>query len=95
MLDGIQATQAMRGLVEIAGKYTPFVAMAAHALHAGREVCLAVEMDGYLSRPLDARMLLQTVERLADSRPGRDASVSSIVKESGRWSFRNAKQCTQ
>ncbi len=92
ILDGLQATKTIRGLEKRTGKHTPVIATTALALRGDREACLAAGMDVYMSKPLDAQLLLHTVEQLADSRNRRDARINSFVTKSGRWRFRQAKQ---
>ncbi len=63
-MDGLKATAAIRAL-EDRGRRVPVIAMTAHAMKGDRERCLAAGMDGYLSKPIDARELVFTVESLA------------------------------
>ncbi|MBC7964607.1 MAG: response regulator [Fuerstia sp.] len=91
ILDGLQATQAIRRIEMPSAKHTPIVAMTAHALRGDRESCLAAGMDGYLSKPLDAQLLLRTVEQLGMSQHPNQAMMRSLLTKSGRWRFRQAK----
>lgn len=42
--------------------HTPIVAMTAHAIQGYREKCLEGGMDGYISKPIHAESLKQTIE---------------------------------
>jgi two-component system sensor histidine kinase/response regulator len=44
------------------GRHTPIVAMTAHAIQGYREKCLEGGMDGYISKPIHAESLKQTIE---------------------------------
>ena len=44
--------------------------MTAHAMTGDRERCLAAGMDGYLSKPIDPRLLFAVVEQGRERRPG-------------------------
>jgi signal transduction histidine kinase len=62
-MDGINATAAIRRLP--AAEQTPIIALTAHSMVGDRERCLAAGMEGYLSKPLDLRELVETVESAA------------------------------
>ena len=70
VLDGLQATRAIRKLQDPKKARLPIVAMTAHALKGDAERCLAAGMNGYLSKPIKGEDLLEVVERLAESAPG-------------------------
>jgi PAS domain S-box-containing protein len=63
-MNGLEATAAIRKR-ETCGRRVPIVAMTAHAMQGDRERCLAAGMDGYLSKPVNAREMIGLVETLA------------------------------
>lgn len=58
-MDGLEATRRARGL----GYRLPIVAMTANARREDRELCLAVGMDDYLSKPINPEALAQLLRR--------------------------------
>jgi PAS domain S-box-containing protein len=60
-MDGLEATQIIRQK-EPAGKHTPIIAMTAYAMKGDQELCLQAGMDGYLSKPLNPKEVLATIE---------------------------------
>ena len=67
VMDGIEATMAIREREREAGGHIRIVAMTAHAMSSDRERCLSAGMDGYLSKPIDARTLYAAVEQEPDA----------------------------
>ena len=65
VMDGFQATQAIRKLADPRRARLPIIAVTAHALKGDAERCLAAGMDGYLSKPVQREELLELIERLA------------------------------
>jgi CheY-like chemotaxis protein len=64
-MDGFEATAAIRNRERETGGHVMIVAMTAHAMNGDRERCLDGGMDGYLSKPLDPRMLWALLDEYA------------------------------
>jgi CheY-like chemotaxis protein/HPt (histidine-containing phosphotransfer) domain-containing protein len=56
-MDGFEATVAIRKLEELAGYYTPIIAVTALAMAGDRERCIAAGMNDYISKPIDKEVL--------------------------------------
>jgi PAS domain S-box-containing protein len=80
-MDGLEATAAIRRLEaahELARVRVPIIAMTAHALSGDRERCLAAGMDAYVSKPIQARQLLDAIGRTLGDHP-QDADTPRIA----------------
>jgi CheY-like chemotaxis protein len=62
VMDGIQATAAIRAEEGARGNHLPIVAITAYD---DRQRCIEAGMDGYLSKPYRPQELFETVERMA------------------------------
>ncbi|WP_417763358.1 response regulator [Shewanella sp.] len=72
IMDGYQATQALRQQPQFAD--LPIVAMTANAMSGDRERCLAAGMNDHLAKPIEVKLLYQTLlHYLASSEDNNDA----------------------
>jgi len=63
VMDGYEATAAIRQREHQIGGHIPIVAMTAEALKGDRERCLAVGMDDYVSKPINPVEMYRAIER--------------------------------
>lgn len=70
-MSGLEATAAIRLGERISGLHQRIVVMTAHAMTGDRDRCLAAGMDGYLSKPIDPRLLFSIVEDGVSESPER------------------------
>ncbi|MCR5856891.1 response regulator [Mesorhizobium sp. J428] len=71
MMNGLEATAAIREREAGGGGRVPIVGVTAHALKGDRERCLEAGMDDYLSKPISPNALLAKVELWMDDRASR------------------------
>jgi two-component system, sensor histidine kinase and response regulator len=82
IMDGFQTTAAIRKMNDVSVSQIPIIAMTAHAMHGDREKCLAAGMDAYVTKPLDATRLVESVESIArNPRESNSADVKAIAAE--------------
>jgi CheY-like chemotaxis protein len=64
VMDGFEATAAIRNKERGSGGHLPIIAMTAHAMSGDRDRCLAAGMDGYLAKPINAKDVCATIDRV-------------------------------
>jgi two-component system sensor histidine kinase/response regulator len=86
-MDGFEATSRIRG-GQVASGCTdiPIIAMTAHAMKGDRKRCLDAGMNDYLTKPIDAKTLLEKIETWAavkhvDSEPAKEAQTPAGPRE--------------
>ncbi|MFV1966030.1 MAG: response regulator [Pirellulaceae bacterium] len=86
-MDGLEATSLIRARERETGGHVPIIAMTAHALQGDRETCLKAGMDGYITKPIRAVKLLETLHSIVCQMGENGVSVSgSSEGDSMDWS---------
>lgn len=77
IMDGIDATRAIRARETQSGQHLPIIAMTAHAMKGDREKCLSVGMDEYVAKPIRVGTVLEKLSVVlglaADTATGSDS----------------------
>ncbi len=81
VMDGFQATHAIRQLADPKKARLPIIAMTAHALKGDADRCLDAGMDGYISKPVKGEELIVLMERLAEGTAERTADPTLKTAE--------------
>lgn len=81
VMDGYEATRRIRKMDALSGRHTKIVALTAHSLPGDREKCLSCGMDDYLSKPVSASHLRQTLERWLKGNGSGSTQEAAAVKE--------------
>jgi two-component system, sensor histidine kinase and response regulator len=68
-MDGFEATAAIRAAERLKGGHTPIIAMTAHAMAGDRQRCIDAGMDGYISKPIQAQALYETIDQACSLDP--------------------------
>ena len=64
VMDGYQATQAIRSLEDPALQSIPILAMTANAFEEDKQNALKCGMNGHISKPINIERLLETLENV-------------------------------
>ncbi len=64
MVDGLEATAAIRAAEEGTERHLPIIALTAHAMVGDRERFLSVGMDSYVTKPLDPKDLWEAIRQV-------------------------------
>ena len=62
VMDGLEATRAIRQMEACGERHTPIIAMTAHAVQGFHQACIEAGMDAYISKPIDPGRLYRVIE---------------------------------
>jgi CheY-like chemotaxis protein len=68
IMDGLEATSAIRAAESDTGDHIPIIAMTAYSMPGDREMCRAAGMDGYLSKPISREALTRVLDDILTTR---------------------------
>ncbi|MCB0332977.1 MAG: response regulator, partial [Bdellovibrionales bacterium] len=63
-LDGFETCELLRRLDEERARHTPVIALTAFAMVSDRQRCLNAGMDGYVSKPVNVKLMLEEIIRV-------------------------------
>jgi DNA-binding response OmpR family regulator len=64
IMNGLEATAAIRAQERLTGTHVPIIAMTAHTMKGDQERCLAAGMDAYVAKPLKRTDLDAALEQV-------------------------------
>ncbi len=83
VMNGLEATAAIRARERERGGHVPIVALTAHAMRGDRERCLAAGMDSYLLKPIERDELFAAIESFSAAAGTADARRPSAAAPAG------------
>jgi CheY-like chemotaxis protein len=79
VMNGYEATQKIRLIEKQTNSRIPIIGLTANAMNGDREKCIDAGMDEYLSKPVNMRGLLATIDKLS----GGTSSISPQLSANG------------
>ncbi len=64
VMDGVEATKAIRRREEVVGGHLPIIGVTAHAMAGDRERYIREGMDGYTTKPINVDALMAEIDRV-------------------------------
>jgi signal transduction histidine kinase/CheY-like chemotaxis protein/HPt (histidine-containing phosphotransfer) domain-containing protein len=84
VMGGMDATRIIRERENVTGGHVPIIAMTAYAMKGDREKCLDAGMDGYVTKPIQTRVLFAAIDEVMRGSRASLLGGESQAQESGR-----------
>jgi signal transduction histidine kinase/DNA-binding response OmpR family regulator len=68
VMDGFEATAAIRAKEKLTGRHVPIIALTAHALKSDQERCISAGMDSYVTKPIRTSELFSMIESMVPNK---------------------------
>ena len=65
VMDGLEASRIIRSAESLGTRRVPIIALTANAVNGVSQQCREAGMDGYLTKPLKTREIVDAVEKMA------------------------------
>lgn len=66
VMNGLDATRAIRALEILDGSHTPIIGVTAHAINGDKDRCIAAGMDDYIAKPISPKDMYACLKRWLD-----------------------------
>jgi CheY-like chemotaxis protein len=70
VMNGIEATKAIRALDDSWASHIPIIAMTADAFSENVSECLAAGMNGHIAKPVDMKLVLKEIQKIKEEAKG-------------------------
>lgn len=77
VMNGHEATEAIRAIEEKTGENTPIIGVTAHAIKGDMEKCFEAGMDDYIPKPVSPEMLEQKIRKWISGDAGSGQQIAS------------------
>jgi len=68
VMDGFEATRLIRNIEKKTGKFTPILALTAHALNGHKEVCIENGLNDFIAKPITFQALYEVIQHYGSSK---------------------------
>jgi PAS domain S-box-containing protein len=94
-MDGFEATKKIRQRESPGRRPIPIVAVTAHAMKGDRDLCLAAGMNAYISKPIRATELYNTIEEVVGSPTAETVASTNGSPTDDEWDWSTALATVQ